>query len=368
MKYVITGGGTGGHIYPALAFAKIAKQRDPECKILYIGTETGLEKGIVEQAGFPFKAIHITGFQRKLSFENVKTVYRFLAAVNRSKKILKEFKPDVVLGTGGYVAGPVVYAAHKLKIPSIIHEQNSIPGLTNKFLSKYADKVAISFEDSASSFPKEKVVITGNPRAQEVLGHDGEKAKRALGLKSGKKTVLIFGGSRGAEPINKAVLEMLPFLTKRDFQVLYITGEVHYNKVLDEAKKVGIPANVFIHPFVHNMQEILAGIDLVVSRAGATSIAEFTSLGLASIMIPSPYVTNDHQRKNAEALEMRGAAKVILEKNLTGVKLYETIDSILSNPTRLSLMRERSKEMGIQDAGDRLYELSLQVMKKSPIY
>jgi len=365
MKYVITGGGTGGHIYPALAFAKIAERRDPNCQILYIGTETGLEKKIVEKTPYPFKAIHITGFRRKVSMENVKTIARFLKAVQKSKKILKEFQPDVVIGTGGYVAGPVVYAAHKLKIPCIIHEQNSIPGLTNKFLSKYVDKVAVSFEDSVSFFPKDKVVFTGNPRAQEVLGHDGTSAMKAFGLDQKKKTVLIFGGSRGAQPINQAILDMLPDLAMKSYQVLYVTGEVHYDKVMEEAKKRGIPRNVHIKPFVHNMQEILPGVDLVISRAGATSIAEFTSLGLASIMIPSPYVTNDHQRKNAEALEKRGAAKVLLEKDLTGKVLLEMIDSILMDPIALERMREKSKEMGIQDAGDRLYNLSLEVMKKA---
>jgi len=364
MRIVISGGGTGGHIYPALAYIRHVKEIHPNCQFLYIGTKEGLESKIVPRENIPFETIHITGFKRKLSFDNVKTIARFLKGVRDSKKLLKEFQPDIVIGTGGYVCGPVVYAAHKLKIPTIIHEQNSIPGLTNKFLSKYVNKIAISFPESESFFPKEKVVLTGNPRGSEVLGKDGHLAKQSIGLHKDKNSVLIFGGSRGAKPINDAVIEMIPIVKERDYQLLYITGEVHYNDVIQKVEKNGsIPENVKILPFLHNMPEVLAGMDLVVARAGATTIAELTSLGVPSILIPSPYVTNNHQEKNARALAENHAAKMLLEKDLTGKTLINEIDTIINHKEKLEEMKEASKKLGIKDASNRLYELSLSLVK-----
>jgi len=364
MRIVISGGGTGGHIYPALAYIRHVKENHPNCQFLYIGTKEGLESKIVPRENIPFETIHITGFKRKLSFDNVKTIARFLKGVRDSKKILKEFQPDIVIGTGGYVCGPVVYAAHKLKIPTIIHEQNSIPGLTNKFLSKYVSKIAISFPESEPFFPKEKVVLTGNPRGSEVLGKDGYLAKQSIGLKKDKNSILIFGGSRGARPINDAVIEMIPIVKERDYQLLYITGEVHYNDVIQKVEKNGsIPENVKILPFLHNMPEVLAGMDLVVARAGATTIAELTSLGVPSILIPSPYVTNNHQEKNARALVENNAAKMLLEKDLTGKTLINEIDTIIHHKEKLEEMKEASKKLGIKDASNRLYELSISLVK-----
>ncbi|MCU9612196.1 undecaprenyldiphospho-muramoylpentapeptide beta-N-acetylglucosaminyltransferase [Caldibacillus lycopersici] len=371
MKIVVSGGGTGGHIYPALAFVRMVQEQDETSEILYIGTEKGLESNIVPKAGIRFETINITGFKRKLSFDNIKTVIRFITGVNKSRKILEDFQPDIVIGTGGYVCGPVVYAAHSLKIPTIIHEQNSIPGLTNKFLSRYVDKVATAFPDAAAYFPNEKVEFTGNPRATEVLGHDGIKGKQSVGLSLTKQTVLIFGGSRGARPINEAVINMLPSLREKDYQVLYVTGEVHYQSVLEEVEAAGNPDNVFIVPFIHNMPEVLSGVDLVVSRAGATSLAEFTSLGLPSILIPSPYVTNNHQEKNAESLRNTGAAVVILEKDLSGSKLLEELDEILGNKDELVKMQKATKKLGIQDASDRLYRICKELIylsKRKKLY
>ncbi|WP_019152875.1 undecaprenyldiphospho-muramoylpentapeptide beta-N-acetylglucosaminyltransferase [Robertmurraya massiliosenegalensis] len=357
MRIVVSGGGTGGHIYPALALIREIQKENIEAEFLYIGTEKGLEEKLVPRENIPFKSIHITGFKRKLSFDNMKTIYRFIKGVSDSKKMLKEFKADVVIGTGGYVCGPVVYAAAKLGIPTIIHEQNSVPGLTNKFLSRYVNKIAICFDEAKNFFPNEKVVFTGNPRASEVLGQDGVKGRLSVGLKTGEPAVLIFGGSRGARPINEAVIKSLSEFGSKPYQILYITGDVHYNEVLKEVELVGNPANVVIKPFVHNMPEVLAGIDLTVSRAGATTLAELTSLGIPSILIPSPYVTNNHQEKNARSLSDRGAAKLLLEKELTSKKLVEEIDRILMDEKQLMSMKKSAKELGIQDAAQRLYNV-----------
>ncbi len=357
MKIAISGGGTGGHIYPALALIREIQKKNPNCSFLYIGTERGLESNLVPRENIPFKSIHITGFKRKLSFENVKTVIRFVKGVSDSKKILKEFGADVVIGTGGYVCGPVVYAAAKLGIPTIIHEQNSVPGLTNKFLSKYATKVAVCFEEAKSFFPAEKTVLTGNPRASEVLGYSGKEGLKSVGLDLHKPTVLIVGGSRGARPINDAVLKAMSQLGQKPYQLLYVTGDVHYNKVMEEVKLIGNPQNVVVKPFVHNMPEILAGVDLVVARAGATTLAELTALGVPSILIPSPYVTNNHQEKNANALVNNHAAVMIREKELTGTNLTSTIDSILLSSDELREMKEAAKRLGIPDASERLYRV-----------
>lgn len=357
MKIVVSGGGTGGHIYPALALIREIQKENKDAEFLYIGTEQGLEGKLVPRENIPFKSIHISGFKRKLSVDNIKTVYRFIKGVADSKKMLKEFKADVVIGTGGYVCGPVVYAAAKLGIPTIIHEQNSVPGLTNKFLSRYVNKVAICFEEAKSFFPSEKVVFTGNPRASEVLEQDGVKGRLSVGLKLDEPAVLIFGGSRGARPINEAVVKSLSELGNKPYQILYITGDVHFNDVLKEVELVGNPTNVIIKPFVHNMPEVLAGIDLTVSRAGATTLAELTSLGIPSILIPSPYVTNNHQEKNALALSEHGAAKLLVEKELTSKKLVEEIDRVLLDQEQLAIMKKSAKELGVQDAATRLYSV-----------
>ena len=364
MKIAVSGGGTGGHIYPALALIREIQKKDENVEFLYIGTEKGLESKLVPRENIPFKSIHITGFKRKISFENVKTILRFLKGVRDSKKMLKEFKPDVVIGTGGYVCGPVVYAAAKMGIPTIVHEQNSVPGLTNKFLSRYVDKIAICFEEAREFFPEQKVVLTGNPRASEVLGQDGIKGRLSAGLKLKIPTVLIFGGSRGARPINEAVVKSLAELSGKSYQVLYVTGDVHFEDVQKEVELVGNPENVIIKPFIHNMPEVLSGVDLTVARAGATTLAELTSLGIPSILIPSPYVTDNHQEKNARALSENGAARLLLEKDLTGPKLVESIDHILGNEDKLVDMKKAAKKLGIPDAAQRLYRLMEELAKK----
>ncbi|WP_026692121.1 undecaprenyldiphospho-muramoylpentapeptide beta-N-acetylglucosaminyltransferase [Peribacillus kribbensis] len=364
MKIAVSGGGTGGHIYPALALIREIKKRDKNASFLYIGTENGLESNIVPREDIPFKSIHITGFKRKVSFENIKTVLRFLKGTRDSKRMLREFKPDVVIGTGGYVCGPVVYAAAKLGVPTIIHEQNSIPGLTNKFLSRYVDKIAVCFEEARPFFPEGKTQLTGNPRASEVVNYKGKSGITALGLDPAKKTVLIFGGSRGARPINNAVIKTLGELRGKPYQILYITGDVHYESILKETELHSNPENVVIKPFVHNMPELLPGIDLAVTRSGATTLAELTALGIPSILIPSPYVTENHQEKNARALSNEGAAELILEKDLTGGSLVNAIDSIILDPSRLMEMKQAAKKMGVPDSADRLYTLMNQLIKK----
>ncbi|WP_163654360.1 undecaprenyldiphospho-muramoylpentapeptide beta-N-acetylglucosaminyltransferase [Listeria sp. PSOL-1] len=363
MKVVVSGGGTGGHIYPALAFIREFKKQYKEAEFLYIGTTKGLEADIVTRAGIPFEAIEITGFKRKLSFENIRTMQRFFTGTKKCKKILREFQPDVVVGTGGYVCGPVVYSAAKLGIPTLIHEQNSVAGLTNRFLSRYVKKIAICFEEVSDSFASEKIVFTGNPRASEVVSVDPSGVLSEYNLEEDKETVLIFGGSRGARGLNEAVERALAGWHHRDYQLLYVTGEAHYDQVKEKASRLNLDHRVSIQPFVYDMPKVLNAVTLVVSRAGATTLAELTALGVPSILIPSPYVTANHQENNARSLEKKGAAVVITEKALPTINLLAEIDAIIGNKERLHDMQFRAKALGRPDAAKDLVKVALSIMK-----
>ena len=364
MRVIISGGGTGGHIYPALSLIKEMKKCEPNAEFLYIGTKNGLESSIVPREDIPFRTIHITGFKRKLSLENIRTVMRFLKGVPQSKKMIRDFKPDVVIGTGGYVCGPVVYAAAKLNVPTIVHEQNSVPGLTNKFLSRYVTKVAISFEESETFLPKEKIVYTGNPRASEAISTKKVDRLSSMGLNPRKKTVLIVGGSRGAKPINDMFIQSLKEAAKRNYQFLYVTGDAHYDHVLEQVKKLGNPANVRIEPFVHNMPEVLKNVDLIIARAGATTLAEITALGLPSVLIPSPYVTNNHQEKNAQALAKNSAATIIREAEINKIDLLAEIDKIILNEQKWNEMKQAALMHGKPNAALDIYELIKRIVAK----
>ena len=358
MKVMISGGGTGGHIYPALALIETLQKRHPNLQVQYVGTENGLEADLVPRAGVPFKSIQIAGLKRSLSLENLKTAYWFLKAVRSLKKDMAAFKPDVVIGTGGFVSGPVVYTAQQLGIPTILHEQNSIPGLTNKFLSKKADRVALSFKGSDVHFPGANVRLIGNPRGSEVLQTkvDDAAVREQYNLDE-RPIVLIYGGSRGAEAINRAVTEAIPALSDLPINVLYVTGKVHYESVSKEAPS---SVNVHVHPYVYDMPALLACTSIVVSRAGASTISELTALGLPSVLIPSPYVTADHQTKNASALVENGAALLVKEESLTGETLVEAIRQVLDKQEE---MANASRALGFPDASDALADLVEEVIR-----
>ncbi|WP_159722093.1 undecaprenyldiphospho-muramoylpentapeptide beta-N-acetylglucosaminyltransferase [Enterococcus sp. CSURQ0835] len=361
MRILVTGGGTGGHIYPALAFIRYVEKLQPDAKFLYVGTHRGLENKIVPESGIPFKTIKIQGFKRSLSLDNVKTVQLFLKSIKRAKEIIREFKPDVVIGTGGYVSGAVVYAAAKLKIPTIVHEQNSVPGITNKFLSRYVDRVAICFPDAAQYFPAKKTVLVGNPRAQEVVTSGKSEVLQEYQLNPDQPTVLIFGGSQGALKINQAVASALPQFAKKDYQVLYASGERYYAD-LQKTLTGQTASNLSIQPYIKNMTDVMANVDLLIGRAGATSIAEFTALGLPAILIPSPYVTNDHQTKNAQSLVAVGAVKMITDAELSADNLVAAVDEIMGDAELKETMAQASKKEGIPDAAERLLHLVNQII------
>ena len=365
MRVLVSGGGTGGHIYPALTLVKNIQEKHPEATFLYVGTQRGLESKIVPQAGVPFKTIAIQGFKRSLSVENFKTMYLFIKSYQESKKIIQEFKPDVVVGTGGYVCGAVVYAAARLGIPTVIHEQNSVPGVTNKFLAKYVDKIAICFSDAANYFPAQKVTLTGNPRGQEVVRMKGAKGLEQYGLDPAKETILIFGGSQGAYSFVEALEPVVAELNQRPYQVLFATGQRYY-----EEMAAALPAHkdasssLWVEPYIENMTAVLNQVQLVVSRAGATTLAEITALGIPSVLIPSPHVTNDHQTKNARSLLNVGAAELIPDAELTGERLLTTFDRLMADGTKRAEMAQAAKEEGIPDATERLYRLVIDAINK----
>lgn len=362
MRVLVSGGGTGGHIYPAVSLVKYIKKKHPDAEFMYVGTKKGLESKIVPDQNIPFETIEIQGFKRSLSPSNFKTVYLFLKSISDAKKIIKKFQPDIVIGTGGYVCGSVVYAAHKLNIPTVIHEQNSVAGVTNKFLARYVDKIGICFSDVASDFPKEKVVMVGNPRAQEVAGIQKSPVLNEYGLDPDTPTVLIFGGSRGALAINNVLLDSLSSFKDKPYQVLYASGEIYFDEVKKKWQTLGEELNnVKVVPYIKNMEHVLANVDVVVGRAGATSLAEITSLGLPSILIPSPNVTNDHQTKNAQSLVNKNAAIMVKNAELTKETLLSSIDQVMLNPNVKEQMKEASKNEGIQDATDRLYRLIVEL-------
>ncbi|MCW3778018.1 undecaprenyldiphospho-muramoylpentapeptide beta-N-acetylglucosaminyltransferase [Lactobacillus sp. PFC-70] len=363
MRLMVSGGGTGGHIYPALALIKALKKRDPEAEVLYVGSERGLESTIVPAKGIPFKATRIQGFKRSLSLENFKTVYLFLKSVHAAKKMIREFKPDVVVGTGGYVSGAVVYAASRLHVPTMIHEQNSVVGMTNKFLSRYVDKIAYVFDAAIDQLPANKMVKTGNPRAQEAAEIVSHFTWDEYGLKDDVPTLLIFGGSQGALKINAATVAAIPAFNDRKYQVVFVTGQKRYDGVMDQLKGTPVAANVVVKPYIPNMPEVLPRVAAIVGRAGATSLAEITADGIPSILIPSPYVTADHQTKNAQSLVTVGAAELIKEADLTGDTLVAKADQLMNDDALRHDMADASKHLGVPDAADRVLDVVLSLKK-----
>lgn len=361
MKIIFTGGGTGGHIYPAIALIKTIREKMPEVEILYIGKINAEEERICLKEEIPFIGIKVNYYYRKWVFKNIKTVCNFIKAYFRVKKIIKNFKPDIIIGTGGYVSSPVVYAGVKSKIKTIIHEQNSIPGLTNKFLSRHVSKVAISMPSSKNYFPLEKVVLTGNPRGEEIL-QTKKVDKKSLGLNENKKLLLIFMGSLGAKYVNETIIKALPKLALiSNLEIVFVTGKQHFDNINSEVKKLNIGPNVFIKPYIDNMPEYYQHADLVICRAGATTIAELCAIGIPAILIPSPYVTNNHQEKNALDLVNSGGALMIREKELTESKIINMVTDLMNDHFNRNKLKINIKKSGIPDSCTRFIELIKQL-------
>lgn len=365
MKILLAGGGTAGHINPALAIAGYACEQDNNTDILYVGAKGGMEEKLVRKAGYNIKTIEISGFQRKINIQaikrNLKTIKNLASSVRDSKKIIKEFNPDICIGTGGYVSGPVIKAAQKLRVPTLIHEQNAFPGVTNKMLAKKANVVMLAIEDAKKHFNSDSnFEITGNPVRGAILKAEKQEARKKLKLDN-RLVILSFGGSLGARVINESVLELTKWNCKMD-KYQQIHGYGRYGKFfLDELKNEDIDLdkhkNLRIVEYIDNMPDCLAAADLVICRAGAITISELQAMGKPSILIPSPNVAENHQFHNAMALVNRSAAKILEEKDLTGKKLIKMTEEFLNDSKELEKYGNNASKMAIKDSNERIYRI-----------
>ncbi len=361
MHILFAGGGTAGHINPALAVAGYIKEKHPDAKISYIGTANKLEATLVPRAGYDFYTIDVAGFSRSLSpkgiAHNFSAVYKAASSSLKVRKILKEIKPDIVVGTGGYVSGPVVSTAQKLGIKTVIHEQNAYPGVTTKMLSKNADAVLLAYKE-AEKFLKlnKKCVVTGNPVRQEIINANKAFAREKLGLDS-RPLILSFGGSLGARPINDAVVELIKSHNKSGkYYHIHATGKYGYENVLNALKDVDLAEEITVKDYIYDMDIVMAAADIVISRSGAITLSEIAALGKAAVLIPSPYVAENHQYHNAMSLKNKGAADVIEEKDLTPELLIKTIERLADNSKLINAMSENAKKAAITDANERIYK------------
>lgn len=366
MRVIFAGGGTGGHINPAISIADYAKSIDEKFKAIFIGTKHGLETRLVPKAGYKIEYIEIEGFDRKHMLKNIGVVKDLIVSRSRVKRIIKDFKPDCVVCTGGYVSGPVTMAARAMNVPSLIHEQNVYPGLTVKGSEKYVDYLALSFEETKNHLnAQSKCVVTGNPIRKEILEADKIKSREKLGIT--KPFVLIFGGSLGADKINDNVIKILKRITEENkISLLFGTGDRNYDKIMSRINEEGIELNddVRVVPYIDNMAECMAAADLVVSRAGAITVSEIAALGKPSILIPSPNVVRNHQEQNAREFEKNGAAALIIEKDLNDNILYDKIMSMLTDTAALDKMSSNLKSLARTDALEKIYDLMIKMSAK----
>ncbi len=351
MRAIIVAGGTGGHIYPAVAIINKIKEQDKNSEILYIGTTDRMEKDIIPDLNIPYVGIKMEGLNRHHLLSNIKVLIDYKNAVKKAKEEIKKFKPDIVVGAGGYITAPVLYAAHRLKVKTLIHEQNSIPGISNKFLAKFVDKICVSLPGSISYFPKEKVSYTGNPRSEEIIKLKAY-SKEKYGLDKSLKLVVIVMGSLGSVTMTQKIKELIPEFSNKHYQVLIITGKAYY----EEYKEINHPKNVVIVPYLEDFNHLLKSSDLLISRAGASTIAEITAIGLPSILVPSPYVTNNHQYKNAKELEDIGACNIVLEHDFSKEVLIPSIDEILTDEKKYQRMKTQAKSLGVVDSATKIYK------------
>lgn len=364
MKVLLSGGGTGGHVYPAIAIANKIRDEHPDAEIIFVGTEKGIESEIVPKYGFELKTVTVQGFKRKIDFDNVKRVFKLFKGLEQSRKIVKKFKPDVVIGTGGYVSGPVLFNASMGKIPAIIHEQNSFPGVTNKILSKTVTKVLTSFEDSHKRFPEaaeEKLVFTGNPVRKEILLSRKNIARKNLAISEEKRMVLCYGGSGGSRKINDAMRLVIKNMVNEDIAFIFATGKSYYDEFMESISDINLKPYQKVVPYLEDMANALAASDLVIGSAGAISLAEITALGKPSIIIPKAYTAENHQEYNAKSIEKQGAGIAILEKNLTPESLNTSVFKLLGDRELLVDMANASKTIGKPEAIDLIYDEIIKV-------
>ena len=364
MKVVIAAAGTGGHINPGIAIANKIMEEEPNSKIIFIGTKRGLETNLVPRAGYELKTIDSYGISRELSLKNVKRLAKTIHSITEAKNILKSFKPDLVIGTGGYICISVCIAAKKLKIPYIIHESNVLPGVSTKILSKNAKKILVGFKEAKNRLPKAKeIIFTGTPTKVKKINlskAEIDTKKQELGFLKEKPLILVFGGSQGAQSINKSMTDIIKNKMNTNYQIIWAAGPEQYEKIKQDLLKENIDIDkldgIKVMPYIYNMEEIMNIADLIVSRSGAMTVTEIENVGKPAIFIPFPFAAENHQEYNARALEKQNAAKVILDKDLTAEALNATIIELTKDRKLLEQMGENAHKLSIENVEDKIYE------------
>ena len=348
LRVIISAGGTGGHIYPALSIISKIKEKEPNSEFLYIGTKNRMESEIVPKMNIPYIGLDVIGLKK--NFSAFKAIFLFVKAIGKCKKIIQEFNPDIVIGVGGYITAPVIIAANKLKIKTIIHEQNSIRGKSNTLLSRYADKILVSLPGSIKYFKNSNVVLTGNPRCEEAY-YAKKIDKSIYKLDKNKKLVLVVMGSLGSESISNSLMNIIPKFKDKDYEVMIITGKDNFDIYPKD-----IPSNVKILPYMEKMVDFLKNVDILVTRAGASTIAEILGASIPSILVPSPYVANNHQLFNAKELLDNSAALLLEEKDFNEENLLKKIDLLMKNSVLYKEMQENTKKISVINSKEKIYQ------------
>ena len=363
-KFIISGGGTGGHIFPAISIANALKKKRPDAKFLFVGAEGRMEMEKVPNAGYEIVGLPVSGFNRGSLLKNFKVLFRLFKSLRMAKKVVRDFAPDIAVGVGGYASGPTLFMAHRSGVPTVLQEQNSYAGVTNKLLAKKAAKICVAYEGMERFFPQDKIILTGNPVRQDFLevAPKSQEAYDFFHFSPAKKTLLIIGGSLGARTINQSVIAGLSKLKEAGIQVLWQTGKLYYEGAL-KAYEPFKTDDIVVTDFVKRMDYAYSIADLVVSRAGASSISELCLLGKPSILVPSPNVAEDHQTKNAQALATRKAAVMVADKDANSLLLDEAIRMIADKPL-LNELGENAKKMAQLDSADRIADEILKLIEK----
>ena len=371
MRVIVAAAGTAGHINPGIAIANKIKEEEKNSEIIFIGTTRGLENDLVPRAGYGLKTIEAYGLSKQISIANFKKICTTLKATGKARKIIQEFKPDIIVGAGGYICGPVVWAANKEKVPVILHESNAFPGKAVKMLSKKAETILISFEEARTRIPKAKnIVCTGTPVKIEKKNYtqeEKEKILNSINLKNDKPIVLIFGGSQGAQKINEAIIGIIENKLNNDYQIIWATGPKQYDVIKSELSKKGININNIknakILPYIYNMEEIMNISNIIVARSGAMTITEISNLGKPSILVPLPNVSQDHQLYNAKVLENVGAAKIILNNELNKDNLNTELRNIIDAPDLMRKMEEKALSKSVKNVQEKIYREIQKIVK-----
>lgn len=365
MKAIISGGGTGGHIFPALAIANAIKERYPKSDILFIGAIGKMEMEKVPAAGYPIEGLPIVGLQRKLTLKNLALPFKLIKSQLKAKKLIKNFCPDIVIGVGGYASAPTLKMATKLGYPTILQEQNSYPGLTNKMLAQKATKICVAYDGLEKFFPKEKIIFTGNPVRKNIedINTSVVESFEFFELDNTKQTVLSVGGSLGARTINEALHANINFFVENDIQLVWQTGKSYYKTAVDAVANANATKNIKVFEFISAMDKAYTVANCIISRAGAIAISELCLVGKPAILIPSPNVSEDHQTKNAMALVNKGAALIVPDKD-ANTMLVSTLDSLLNNEEKKRAISNACSNMGVRDAANKIVDEIERIINK----